>query len=329
MDDLPEDLLSGVFDDHVSDEQFATLQDWLLSSPENALRYAHAALLHDRLRDEMVAATEVSRLVPESIPSGRPNRLTMRPFMLSGAIFIAAGLGVALWFGFSQTPFSAATELNRLISLQRSGSDRTYRIDVEEIAEPRRGARKREPDDGHRPPKPPLDRAVLHVRHGYQFVLIRQTPEGQPFVTGSDGRTSWAVRPDGPVRVSTDLTRFQRDVPGHEHNMPLMNVEEGLSQLKSAYDVELLPVEFSEEPVSDEDSRLLVGVKKPGFRGPRRVEIAYVVKTGQIRQMRFVDMPYGPQRLTLRMTLLEERDLGEHFFDHTAHHGSDRLVEKE
>ncbi len=40
-------------------------------------------------------------------------------------------------------------------------------------------------------------------------------------------------------------------------------------------------------------------------------------------------LPYGPERLTLRMTLVEEQDLGTKFFDHESHHGSDRVVEEE
>jgi hypothetical protein len=45
--------------------------------------------------------------------------------------------------------------------------------------------------------------------------------------------------------------------------------------------------------------------------------------------MRFVEMPYGPDRLTLRMTLLEERPLGAKFFDHESHHDLSRTVEFE
>jgi hypothetical protein len=228
-----------------------------------------------------------------------------------------------VWFGLGETPVSAATELNRLIATQQSGTDRTYQIDVEEIAAT---PTKHDADPG-RPPKPPLDRATLHVRHGNQFVLIRETPEGHPFITGSNGRTSWAISPDGPVRFSSDLTRFNRDLPGHEQDMPLINVEEGLSKLTTAYDVELLPVESPDANAMA--SRLLVGVKKRGFRGPRRVEITYLVESGEISQLRLVEMPYGPERLTIRMTLVEERDLGERFFDHNSHYPTDRPVIEE
>ena len=48
-----------------------------------------------------------------------------------------------------------------------------------------------------------------------------------------------------------------------------------------------------------------------------------------IRQMRFVEMPYGPERLTLRLTLAEERSLGADFFRHQSHHDPERVVEEE
>ncbi len=59
------------------------------------------------------------------------------------------------------------------------------------------------------------------------------------------------------------------------------------------------------------------------------MEITYVMSTGQIRQIRFVEMPYGPERLTLRMTLVDERHRGAAYFDHESHHDPMRLVEFE
>ena len=113
--------------------------------------------------------------------------------------------------------------------------------------------------------------------------------------------------------------------------MPLINIHDGLERLREAYEVQLLPVEEQEDKSSleDEPSRLLVAVKKRSYRGPKRVEITYSVRSGLIRQMRFVEMPYGPQRLTLRMTLVEGQLLGETFFDHESHHAVDRVVEFE
>ncbi|MFN9915220.1 MAG: hypothetical protein ACK53L_21705, partial [Pirellulaceae bacterium] len=62
--------------------------------------------------------------------------------------------------------------------------------------------------------------------------------------------------------------------------------------------------------------RMLVAIKKPKQRGPQRVEIAYESNSGCIREMRFIQMPYGTDLLDLRMTLVEEKQLDEDFFDH-------------
>jgi hypothetical protein len=269
-----------------------------------------------------------------------------------------------------KTPAIASTELRRLIAAQETQLIRTYRIAVEDLPSVRR---RRRVGSTERPPKPPLDGAVLHVRPGNQFVLIRTLPSGEKFVTGSNGRTSWAVRPDGPVRFSTDLTRFNHDLPGHEHGFPLLEIKRGLSQLSQAYDVQLLPIEPAEDrqetppgvttnsaesnsaesasqelgshelatdgstrneladpaSTSNPPTRLLVAVKKPGHRGPQRVEITYAVPTGQIRQLRFIEMPYGPEHLTVRLTQEEDRPLDDSFFDHQSHHDATRIVEEE
>ncbi len=329
----PQPLIDGYLDETLSSEEHVAFAQWLQEAPQHRQRFAEAVLLHDRLRGELLA---MSAMTPESRPTPGvfplPRRRMRSATPILGVICTVAVVMVVLWKGLGEIPAAAAVvELNRLIAASSHASDRTYHISVEEVARPRDRGDSPRPRDSGRPPKPPMDDAVLHVRDGHQFVLIRTTLDGLPFVTGSDGQTSWSVRPDGPARVSSDLTRFNRDLPGHEYDMPLINIEEGLERLRAAYDLQLLPIESSDSEIQsgDEPLRLLVAVKKRGFRGPRRVEITYAVRTGQIRQLRFVDMPYGPERLTLRLTLVEERNLTANFFDHTSHHGPERTVEFE
>ena len=79
-----------------------------------------------------------------------------------------------------------------------------------------------------------------------------------------------------------DLTRFNRDLPGHEQSLPINNLHDGLDALKTSYDLEAMPVESSEaiDEANVEPNRLMVAVKKRGFRGPARVEISYAASTG-------------------------------------------------
>jgi hypothetical protein len=325
----PAELISRHFDGLSSDDEHQELQDWLRASVSHQRDFARAAMLHDRLRGEQVAISICPAPVrSEQLVPTPKSRRHLRLFGISAGVMTAFVALVVMLLGIGRTAASAVTELNRLIAAQETGLDKTYTIAVEEVPVPRR-PRRRQAED-RRPPKPPLDGAVLHVRRGNQFVLIRSFPGGQQFVTGSNGSTSWAVRPDGPVRVSNDLTRFNRDLPGHEHDIPLMQIEQSLEHLRNAYDIQLLPVETDEDATAETPpTRLLVAVKKRGFRGPQRIEITYAVQSGQIRQLRFIEMPYGPEHLTVRLTLEEERALGDSFFDHPSHHSPDRVVEQE
>jgi hypothetical protein len=347
MNEAATDLVDGYLDDLLTAGQHEELAAWIKASPENAHRFASAAMLHDRLRNEMVISGERQAIssayrtsldesagLNEAANNRRADALPLAETLVhrrslitllsTSALICTAVVLFYKSFGDS-VALAAAGELQRLIYLNAQPMDRTYQITVEETVLPRRGHRGPKPEAG-RPPKAPMDGATLYVRDGQQFVLRRITGAGL-FVTGCNGVVSWAVRPDGPVRYSKDLNRFNRDLPGHEHDMPLVNIHDNLERLRRAYDVQLLPVEDGKS--SEPATRLLVAVRHPKERGPRRVEISYEVESGLIRQMRFIGMPYGPESLTLRLTLLSEDLLDERFFDHESHHDANRRVEVE
>jgi hypothetical protein len=330
------ELIDGYFDDDLSPEQQKLLSDWIKYAPEHARLFAQAALLHDRLRNTMMA-TDDSQCdfgAPErnKVPQSR-----FRDFWLTNSLgktsaaaaLLVAGL-LTLWFSVGTPRASAAIrELDRIIVSSLQWKDRAYEIVVEDVTPERRGKQPAGPES-QRPPKPPLDGAKLYVRAGNQFVLIRKTEEGLPFVTGSNGQQSWAVNTRGPVRVSSDIHRFDHDLPGHETSVPLTNLHEGLQQLKRSYDLtfsSLGPEEY--QPEDGHEARLLVALKKPRDRGPQRVEIVYDSTTGRILRMRFVQMPYGPDRLDLRLSLVSEEELPTNFFEHATHHAPNRKIETE
>jgi len=324
-------LIDAYLDETISPEEFAALEAWIAGSPANAAEFARAVALHDRLRGELQARAE--NVIPvttgnDSI-SRRTSRIRVPRWAAWTATALVAGLlCLVLWNGpGTSTAAAAVVELNRLIETNAAAADRTWNIVVENVAEQRTRRGRKSAAEVGRPPKPPLDGAQLHVRHGGQFVLIRRTLEGLPFVTGSDGVTSWAVKPGGSVRVSADLNEFNRDLPGHEEGLPLINLDDGLTRLRTAYDIQVVGATDAGWPaVAD---RLLVGTKRRGFRGPERVEIAYTEDSGRILGIRFIEMPYGPDRLTIRLTLESESELGPAFFGHAAHHAPDSSVETE
>ncbi len=110
--------------------------------------------------------------------------------------------------------------------------------------------------------------------------------------------------------------------------MSLCNLTEALEQLSHSYELNALPTEYPDSE-NTESTRLLVATKKRGSPGPRRVEITYIPHSGQMEQLRFIDMPYGPDRLTVRMSLLDVSSVADGFFQHQAHHEPDRPIETE
>jgi hypothetical protein len=325
------DLINGYLDDLLTPEQHAALSEWIQSDVKHARQFAESIMLHDRLRGEFS--------YPHDLPwMDEPvQKVQSRVYSLRSLSVLATAASVALigfflfWSNFGQSSVSAAMrELDRIIEMNVRFGDRSYQISVEKILDPPRRGKQKSMAKEQRPPKVSLDRAIVHVRSGNQFVLIRKDSDGEPFITGSDGQTSWAVRSKGPVRVSHDLSRFNRDLPGHENAVPLTNIHEGLEHLRQTYDVQFLstgPEEYQGR--ESEAYRMLVAIKKPKQRGPQRVEIAYESNSGCIREMRFIQMPYGTDLLDLRMTLVEEKQLDEDFFDHHFHHTYDRMVEIE
>lgn len=322
-------FMSRYLDDELTDIELGEFQTWLTADSENMQQFVEASLLHDALHGFMQAQVAIDREV-EDRPATSAIRQTTKPYVLRRAVALLALAStilfvLVLWRG--TTPVLAAqAELQKVIAANLLLTDRSYVIDVEsnQIG----GARQRRRSaEETRPPKPPLNKAKLYVRGQDSFVLERLLPSGDKFITGSDGKSSWAVPPQGAVRVSSNTQEFNRDVPGHEYSMSLCNLADALTQLSLAYEIHVLPVEHADSPLENEEAtRLLVATKKDGFRGPRRVEITYTEESRLIEQIRFVDMPYGTDRLTVRVSLIELAQFPDLFFSHTSHHSADRKV---
>jgi len=235
-------------------------------------------------------------------------------------VLLMAGLGgVLAWRGRGPGELQAATvALEQLIEVQSREVGQIFRLRVEH-SEPI--PRLRGADSDRRPVKPTLDGAVLSLGGGGRFVFERQTGLGQPFLTGSNGRESWAVRPWGPVLVASDPQRFCRDVPGQDLGFPLADIDAVLSQLRLAYRVRVEPGELSGE-------QRLIAVKQRRIPGPRQVEVVYARESREIRTLRLIDLPYGDSRFELRL----ERQPGSRpdaYFEHASHHAPGRRMEHE
>lgn len=344
------------------------LQRLLIEDPQAAESLALACeldmFLEEHFQEEVATRSQAAALITS--PLGESATASPGWFSAWSRSFVVVIVGLVacltvmlFWHDAGVPPVSAATELNRIIAYSSVPQDRTYQITVEDevISPPSPSGgpprHKRPPPHmgpphpgmgppphgmGHPPgmgpppggvhPRPPLNGAILHVRGGRQFVLIRATPDGHSFVTGCNGQVSWSVRPDGPVEVSTDLRRFSRGVPGTHHSVPMLNIQDGLEGLQSDYDIQISPVEKPVEG-SGVALKLLTATRRdPTHMGPARVEITYEDRSGMIQRMQFVEMPQSHQApITMLLTFVEARNLAPKFFDHESHHEPERRIE--
>lgn len=321
--------ISRYLDDELNATELHELQEWLLSDECHRKQFAEAATLHNQLHGHLLARAAIDIVeVDAPVLAKKPSLSAQGVSRRLGPIVAIAGtlLLIFIFWRGDTAAVAAHAELEKVIAANQLNEDRTYVLEVEsnEIG----GARqRRKPSNEQRPPKPPLNGARLYVRGNHKFVLQRFLNNGETFLTGCDGVSSWSVPQKGAVRVSSDPQEFNRDVPGHEYSMSLCQLDEALKQLSVAYDVFVLPNEEGGDTTEQlEDTRLLVATKRNGYRGPRRVEITYQQKSRLIEQIRFIDMPYGEDRMTVRMSLVELTSLANNFFEHSAHHAADRKV---
>ena len=334
------DLVHCYFDGEITETQMLQLERSLAGSIELRQEFVRISILDEKLSQQLsktVLAGPTPTPTRSPTPSQAEIRLPKAPSTAapnqaaswSSIVAIVATLAmllIAFLVGSNRNQLSASQEIHKMRKSLAFG-DRFYRVDVEQAVLPSKkqpNKKQIEQHDERRPPKPSLEGAKLYVRGTDAFVLMRFLQDGTPFVTGSDGKVGWAIAPNGPVRVSQDKQRFNRDLPGHEHSIPLSNLSQGLTQIQKAYHVQIIT--SSPGDAGDEQDAVLVATKKRGERGPSRIEIQYASNSGRIAQMRFIEMPYGPERLTVRLTLIDELTLLESFFHHSHHQSSDHQV---
>ncbi len=103
---------------------------------------------------------------------------------------------------------------------------------------------------GRRESNEQIDGAKLYVRGADKYVFVRLLKDGRQRVSGCDGEQSWAFREDGPIHVSSDLSRFRGGMPGQKQDIPFINIHSHLAQLRTGYDVELM----SDQPESSREN---------------------------------------------------------------------------
>jgi len=340
-------------DDDLSAEESADLLQRLDSDPRLAAALAerawlvsalHKSLQRRRLQNlaldeaglsstpaglELRVAPQAASFQAAVVSAGMPPTASgRRRWTATGFAAIAAILLIAVFFwpGEAISPAAAASlTLDRMIEVASQPIDRMYRIRVTDF-----GPDGPEPQvfEGGKGRKPSVDGAELYVRGSDKFVLVRQFGNGTKFITGSDGKLGWAVAPRGHVHLSKDARRFRRAVPGEHEEIPFLDLKSGLSELRRAYELKLVPADDADAKAHGW-SRLDAVQRSSHPGAPRKVHLWFDA-AGVARRIELTGIPVERERPRgVMLELVEQKDLGPDFFKHETQHSPDRPVDWE
>lgn len=286
----------------------------------------------DRERIQSVMQRIDSEAKTDSATLAAPRRLQGRrrfAILTSALAIAAAALVIFVVFDPPSRVSAAMASLEKVVESALRPIDRTYVVHlVEEYPRDQR-PRNMSQEKWDRVAPEQIDGATIYVRGVNEYVMKVLLKTGVKRTSGCDGRLSWSFREDGPVHVSTNLHRFRGGMPGNQQDMPMVNIHANLTQLKIAYDVELL-----EEQETTHDNIVLSQLscvrKSTEIRGVKRVNVWFDAENGTVHKMLLDGLPRGrggPKSVMLE--LIDQSELPPDFFSHDSHHEPGRRVKSE
>ncbi len=274
--------------------------------------------------DSEVSVAKVAKTFGTADP--KPKLLTSFATVLA---IVAAVMLMFVLFGSQQSVSAAMASLDKVVQAAMKPIDRTYTVHlVEEYPRDKR-PRNMSQDAWQREAPEQIDGATIFVRGVNEYVMTVLLKTGVKRTSGCDGKLSWSFRENGPVHVSTDLSRFRGGMPGNQQDMPFLNIHASLSRLKIGYDVELME---QQDTAADGTvfSMLSCVRKSDDVRGVKRVDVWFDAESGTVHKMLLDGLPRGrggPKSVMLE--LIDQSELPDKFYSHESHHEAERRVKSE
>jgi hypothetical protein len=282
-------------------------------------RLIHALLLHMHDAQAVEQREQRVRKVMDAIRAPQILRFpawTRRLVAAAAAMLLVA---VGIWaFSFSSTP--AMASLNEIISALARPGDRTFHLQMLDLAEP--PGRGPLDDQGRQGsvPRPGLDNATLHLRDGTQYVLVRHDPNGGQIYDGFDGRQSWRVRKGVVAETKDGLGAGGIPMPPMMADVPFCDLHQTLEQIRVDYTVEQLD-QAALAPGGQLQRHVLVRRNSRVVRGPETIEIWADPQTSMPRRIVFdrAKLQGSPAPCRLTLDLISEDALPPAWFSPSSH----------
>ena len=264
----------------------------------------------------------------EATSPQKPRRYVGPAIRWGTAAMIIIGIAVLLT---SLPPNKAMATIDQMISAIENAGDRTYSIIVRDQRTGRRdrGGGRSAAERRERPERAVLDGAKLYFRGKGQYVLYRYTPSGQTVVNGSNGQTNWLIRPRREVLVSNDPQAFRIPMPEDLADLLTLDFGDTLQRIRERYKIKYLGIVPVEQDQDTSWAYLHATRPNRRFRGPRVIRIWAHPGTGLLRRIEFADIRLqdDPEPKKLILDLLDQKQLPDDWFTHSAHHSADAEVD--
>jgi len=271
-------------------------------------RLIDALLVH--LHDARAADRREARVarVMAALQAGSRRRPARIRWIRVGWAAAAAAVVTAGVLLFTATETPALASLEDIVAALSTPGDRAFALHVADDQPPADGGR------------PGLDGALLYLRDGEQFLLVRVGRNGKRVLDGFDGRISWRIRGGVVVEETEGPGAGRVPVPQFMAEMPLLDLPGTLEALRRDYTVE--PLDLSGLPEGGPPLRHLLARKKPRQApGPTAIEIWADPATGMPRRIVFEGAKFqgSPRPRHLTFDLVSQDPLPEGWFHPSAH----------